>query len=106
MQKDPLFYEGEIIDSIDKIGMYIGTMDFEAFRCDEKTFDACCMKLQHIGECGIKLGQIVAKDHKDIPFVQMAGFRNQISHDYAGIDDLIIWDTIQKSLPELKKKLS
>ena len=106
MQKDPLFYEVEILDSIEKIGVYIGTMDFEAFRCDEKTFDACCMKLQHIGDCGIKLAKIVAKGYKDIHFVQMAGFRNQISHDYAGIDDLIIWDTIQKSLPELKEKLS
>lgn len=80
-------------------------MNFEQFRADEKTFDACCMKLQHIGECGIRLSKIVPKGYKNIPFVQMAGFRNQLSHDYAGIDDEIIWNTIQKSLPELKKTL-
>lgn len=105
MQKDPLFYEGEILDSIEKIYQYVGMMKFEQFRVDEMRFDACCMKLQHIGECGIKLGKIVPKWYKNIPFVQMAGFRNQLSHDYAGIDDEVIWDTIQKSLPELKKTL-
>ncbi len=105
MQKNPLFYEWEILDSIEKIREYIGKMTFEEFVLDEKTFDACCMKLQHIGECGIQLAKIVEKDYKNIPFNQMSGFRNQISHDYAGIDDMIIWNTIQISLPELKNAL-
>lgn len=105
MQKDPRFYEEEILDSIEKIIEYIGEIDFEAFVLDEKTFDACCMKLQHIWECGIKLSKIVSKDYKNIPFTKMSGFRNQISHDYAGIDDRVIWDTIRLSLPELKKAL-
>jgi uncharacterized protein with HEPN domain len=106
MVKDPLFHEWEILDAIEKISLYIHGMDFEAFRADEKTFDACCMKLQHIGECGIKMSKIVPKGYKNIPFTQMVGFRNQLSHDYAGIDDEIVWNTIQKSLPELKKLLS
>jgi uncharacterized protein with HEPN domain len=85
--------------------VYIGDMNFEQFRADEMRFDACCMKLQYIGECGIKLSRLVKQDYKNIPFIQMAGFRNQISHDYAGIEDSIIWNTIKKSLPELKKLL-
>lgn len=105
MQKDPLFFEGEMLDSIEKIMKYVGTLTFDEFICDEKTFDACCMQLQHIGECGIKLSKIVSKDYKNIPFDQMSGFRNQISHDYAGIDDTIIWKTIKISLPELKNAL-
>lgn len=36
----------------------------------------------------------------------MSGFRNRISHDYAGIDNNIVWKIIQVSLPELKKLLS
>lgn len=106
MIKDPFFYEAEILEAIEKIWQYIDGMDFEKFRADEKTFDACCMKLQHIGECGIKLEKIVPKGYKGIPFLQMAGFRNQISHDYAGIDDEIVWNTIQTSLPQLKSLLS
>lgn len=105
MQKDIFFYEQEILISIAKIDEYITDMDFEAFCADEKTFDACCMKLQHIGECGIQLSKIVDKQYKNIPFTQMAGFRNQMSHDYAGIDDQIVWQTIQIALPDLRAKL-
>ncbi len=106
MTKDPLFYEEEIIDSIERIIEYIWEMNFEEFILDEKTFDACCMRLQYIWECGIQLAKIVEKDYKNIPFSKMSGFRNQISHDYAGIDDRIVWNTIQISLPELKRALS
>lgn len=105
MQKDSHFYEAEILNSIEKIIQYIGILDFDEFIADEKTFDACCMQLQHIWECGIKLSKLVSKDYKNIPFTKMSGFRNQISHDYAGIDDRLVWGTIQVSLPELKKLL-
>ncbi len=105
MQKDPHIFEWEILDSIEKVNQYVGMMNFEQFRADEKTFDACCMKLQHIGECGIKLQSLVWKQYKNIPFEVMSGFRNRISHDCAGIDNDIVWKIIKDSLPELKKAI-
>lgn len=59
MKSDPLYYEEEMIYSINKIEEYISGMGIAQFVDDEKTFDACCMKLQHIGECGIKLQSLV-----------------------------------------------
>lgn len=63
------------------------------------------MQLQHIGECGTKLFSLTSKGYKNIPFAEMSGFRNRISHDYAGIDEEIVWSTIKLSLPELKRLL-
>ncbi|MDD2916671.1 MAG: DUF86 domain-containing protein [Candidatus Gracilibacteria bacterium] len=40
-----------------------------------------------------------------IPFNEMSGFRNRISHDYAGIDEEIVWSSIRYSLPELRRLL-
>jgi uncharacterized protein with HEPN domain len=105
MKKDIKFYEAEILDSITKIEEYILGMTLIEFADDEKTFDACCMRLQHIGECGLKLSTLAGNTYKDIPLQEMSGFRNRISHDYAGIDDEIVWNTIQISLKDLKKKL-
>lgn len=103
MQKDIKFYENEIINSISKIEKYIKWMNLWDFYDDEKTFDACCMQLQHIWECWIKLLNLTSKDYKKIPFKDMSAFRNRISHDYIWLDEEIIWTTIKKSLPELKK---
>lgn len=103
--EDMLYYEEEILYSIDKIIEYIMWYNLPDFIDDEKTFDACCMKLQHIGECGIKLQSIVGSNYKNIPFDLMSGFRNRVSHDYAGIDNAIVWKIIKVSIPELKKAL-
>lgn len=105
MNKDIKFYENEIINWIEKIERYIWNMNFWDFCDDEKTFDACCMQLQNIWECWIKLWKLTDNNYKNIPFIDMRGFRNKITHDYAWMDDWIIWDTIKKSLPELKKLL-
>ncbi|EKD66427.1 MAG: hypothetical protein ACD_49C00043G0003 [uncultured bacterium (gcode 4)] len=105
MKKDTKFYEIEILNSISKIERYIWKMNFPEFSNDEKTYDACCMQLQHIWECWTKLLKITWSDYKGIPLEQMSGFRNRISHDYAWIDDDIVWAIIIKSLPKLKKIL-
>lgn len=103
--KDMKYYEYEILNSIDKIEKYVENMDLWAFYDDEKTFDACCMQLQHIWECWTKLLSLTSRNYKNIPFTDMSGFRNRISHDYAGIDEEIVWSTIKYSLPELRKLL-
>jgi len=105
MEKNIKYYEYEILNAIDKIERYIESMDLWEFYDDEKTFDACCMQLQHIGECGLKLRSLTSEDYKNIPFNEMSGFRNRISHDYAGIDEEIVWSSIKYSLPELRKLL-
>lgn len=105
MEKDIKFYELEIISSIEKINRYIENMNFWDFLDDEKTFDACCMQLQHIWECWIKLEKIVWNNYKNIPFSDMRWFRNRITHDYVWIDNDIVWSIIQSSLPGLKKLL-
>jgi uncharacterized protein with HEPN domain len=63
------------------------------------------MRLQHIWECWVKLSELAKDEYKKIPFDKMRGFRNRITHDYAWIDDLIVWNTIKNNLPSLKKVL-
>ncbi len=106
MKKDIQFYEIEMLNAINKIEKYVWNMSFDEFCDDEKTFDACCMMLQHIWECWVKLLDKAWKNYKNIPFIDMRWFRNKISHDYMWIDESIIWQTIKTSLPELKKLLS
>ena len=36
-----------------------------------------------------------------IPWVEMAGMRNLMIHDYDDIDLEIVWDTVQQDLPRL-----
>jgi uncharacterized protein with HEPN domain len=39
--------------------------------------------------------------HPEIPWRDMRDMRNFVVHEYFGISDKIIWDTVQNNLPPL-----
>ena len=52
----------------------------------------------------------IDKDLKDsisikLNWADIAGIRDKISHDYRGVDEQILWNTIRKELPKLKNAL-
>lgn len=69
-------------------------------------FNACVMRLQVIGEQVGKLLKIPEKplsQFTNIPWQAIYGMRNMISHEYANVDEAIVYDTIKNGLPELLK---
>lgn len=67
-------------------------------------FNACVMRLQVIGEHVGKL--LKAKEqplarYPEIPWEAIRGMRNLISHEYANVDEAIVYDTIRNGLPAL-----
>lgn len=38
----------------------------------------------------------------EIPWAKMKGIRNLLVHEYFGVDEEILWRTIQEDLPGLK----
>jgi uncharacterized protein with HEPN domain len=44
--------------------------------------------------------------HSAIPWLQIAGLRNRIVHDYAGIDLKLVWNILQTAIPKLLPQIS
>ena len=69
-------------------------------------FDSCVMRLQTIGE---QIGKILKmkdsplEDYPEIPWLAAYDMRNFISHEYANIDEDIIFDVIKEDLPRMQK---
>ena len=107
----------------DRFKQIIESIDVIQHRCADKkdveellstpwgmtVLDACVMRLQVIGETvkaiDDRTGKQLLASHPEIPWRKIVGLRNIISHEYANIDDEIIWLTIQTSLPQLKKTI-
>lgn len=68
-------------------------------------FDSCVMRLQAIGE---QIGKILKLedspfgDYSDIPWLAAYDMRNFISHEYASIDEEIVFDVIKKELHRMQ----
>lgn len=105
MKRDFTIYLKDILDSINFIEEFINAMSFDEFKKDEKTSSATVRKLEIIGEAAKHIPKEVIDANKEIPWKEMAGMRDKITHDYFGIDYNIIWNVIKNRLPDLKTKI-
>ena len=102
--KDETAYLRLILDSVAKIKEYTKGMDLMSFKADGKTQSAVIMQLQVIGELAKKIPRHF-RDAIVLPWKQMAGLRDFVSHDYFSLDVQVIWNTVETSIPEAEKKI-
>lgn len=72
-------------------------------------FDSCVMRIQTIGE-NIKsiedrTNGTYLSQYPSVPWKNIIGLRNIISHEYANIDPEVIWSVITKHLTPLYKEI-
>jgi uncharacterized protein with HEPN domain len=91
----------EAINDIEDYSLYLWYLDFLE---DKKTIDACITQLAHLWETAKKLKEEFWDD-KEIPFYEIIWLRNLIAHNYLWISYKMIYDIIEKNLPELKNTL-
>lgn len=96
----------DIRDAMRKVSIYVEGMDLAAFMADEKTVDAVVRNISVIGEAAKQLPENFKERHPEIPWAQMAGMRNRIVHDYAGVDLEIVWRVITEAMPDPAKGIS
>ncbi len=93
-----------ILDSVRKIEKYTSGINKESFKEDELRQSGVLMQLTLIGEISKKVSD-ETKDKIDLPWKDIAGFRDRAIHNYFDIKVGVVWDTVQEDIPELKAKL-
>jgi uncharacterized protein with HEPN domain len=96
----------KILSYIDEIGIYVQGYEFNSFLADRKTISACCFLVSQIGELAKEISKEIQDNNPDIPWRSVRGMRNKIVHDYENIDLIVLWRTIESSLPDLGKQLT
>ena len=95
----------DILEAIAKIQRYVSGLSFEQFQADQKTVDAVVRNLEVIGEAVRHLSGDLESLPADVPWIDIAGMRNILIHEYFGVDVKIIWQTVTDDLPELRTQL-
>jgi uncharacterized protein with HEPN domain len=80
-------------------------MSFEDFLRDGRTIDAVVRKLTIIGEAAVHVPDSICGESPDIPWIDMRTMRNFVVHEYFGISERIVWDTVQNDLPAIIEPL-
>ena len=95
----------KMINYIDRALRYTEKITFEQFEKNQEKQDATIFAISQIGELVKNINEDTQTKHSNIEWVIIKNLRNNIVHDYDGINLNIIWDIIKNDLNPLKEKL-
>jgi uncharacterized protein with HEPN domain len=102
--RDPKERLRDILDAIANIERY-AARGRQAFEKDELIQNWFVRHLQIIGEAAYALPGDLRDQQPDIPWTEIIGMRHILVHDYFVIDTDIVWDAVERDLPDLKTKV-
>jgi uncharacterized protein with HEPN domain len=92
----------DILNALDRIDSFTRGMTFDAFTADEKTVNAVIYNFLIIGEAVKALPETLTGKYPEIPWRQVAGMRDKLTHAYFSVDYELIWNTIRVVLPQFR----
>ncbi|MDX2212032.1 MAG: DUF86 domain-containing protein [Oculatellaceae cyanobacterium bins.114] len=94
----------DILEAIERIDRY-AVQGRQAFEQNELIQTWFTQNLQIIGEASRSLSSATRDRHPEIPWTNMIGMRNILTHNYFEIDLDIVWGVVEQELPSLKQSI-
>jgi len=100
--KDDRLYLEHIREAIQKIASY-SAGGWEEFSRNPMAQDAILRNFEIIGEATNRLDDALKTRHPNVPWREIAGFRDVLIHNYMGVNLKRVWNVIEKDLPSLRQ---
>jgi uncharacterized protein with HEPN domain len=92
----------DILNAIVDVENFIGTLSFEEFVEDRKTFNAVVRSIEVIGEATKNLPEQLKAQYSIVPWKRMTGMRDKLIHGYFGVDPKTLYKAATEDIPQLK----
>jgi uncharacterized protein with HEPN domain len=91
----------DIITAIQLIFQYTQGIDAQSLSRNLEKQDAILRRITIIGEATKRLSKEFRQQHSSIPWKEIAGMRDVITHDYDEVDLDEVWKVVEENLPQL-----
>jgi uncharacterized protein with HEPN domain len=106
MTKEPFLYICHILEAIEYIEQFAKGQNRQTIFEERMRYDAILRNLQTMAESSKRLPDSIKKIHRQVPWRDIAGFRNVLVHDYLeGLDHDVLWRVITQELGALKQAM-
>lgn len=96
----------DILDTIDAIADMIAGMDIGSYRAEFRTRKAVERCLEIISEASRHIPSEEKERYAEMPWPSIAGVGNILRHEYQLVSDEVVWRTVTRSLPELRRVIA
>ena len=106
MQREARKYLVDIQGAIRSLGRYTAGKQFSDYEAEEMLRDAVERKFEIVG---VALSGLADEDEltadRISEYRKIIGFRNLLAHGYAHVDNRIVWNIVENSLPVLAREV-
>jgi len=99
-------YLEDILEAATKARQFVKDLDFKAFCANDEKVYAVIRALEIIGEAAKNIPGSLRRRYSKVPWEDMVGMRNKVTHDYFGVDLEVIWKTLHEDLPPLQASVA
>lgn len=104
--KDDRIFLNHILSAIAAIEDFMKGVSQDDFMANKEKQSAVERQLEIIGEAAKSLSDGLKDAHAEMPWQDITGMRNNLIHEYFGVDAKITWDTVKNDIMFLKKRHS
>jgi len=95
-------YLTDIVDAANSIEKFLMGQDFNEFEQNDMMRSAVLQKLTVIGEAAARLPKEFTNSYREIPWIDIVGFRNIAVHEYFAVRWDIVWVAATEEVPLLR----
>lgn len=106
MKRDIGLFIEDILNSMRNIEEFSKGLNKERFSKNNLRQSAIIRQLEIIGEAVKNIPDSFREKYPKIPWKDISGFRDILSHAYFGVNIDRVWNIIEKDLPKLKENIS
>jgi uncharacterized protein with HEPN domain len=99
MKREYTDYLNDMLENAEKAVSFVQGMKFEDFQKDDKAVYAVIRAFEIIGEAARQIPENVHKANPEIPWREITGMRNKLTHEYFGVNTKVVWKTVKEDLP-------
>jgi len=92
-------YLRDMLENAEKALSFVEGMDYDEFETDEKAVYAVIRAFEIIGEAARQIPESIQIANSAIPWREITGMRNKLTHEYFGVNTKVVWRTVHEDLP-------